>query len=141
MQKRLMILLACVACGSPTAPVHIDFTDRDVAPIANAQQFPLPPEYATYWANAEACAGRTGHLSDLTFYQVVGAAVLDVTTLTDEVTSAASAYGYWTRRGNRVVLAGNKLGDPKLVTHEMVHALLQRGDHPKRYFADCGLAY
>ena len=51
------------------------------------------------------------------------------------------AHGWWMRRGNRIYLPANALGEEWLVRHEMLHALLQRGSHPTEKFAEaCHLA-
>jgi hypothetical protein len=45
------------------------------------------------------------------------------------------------RKGNRIYLPANALGEEWLVRHEMLHALLQRGSHPVAKFVEaCHLA-
>jgi hypothetical protein len=47
--------------------------------------------------------------------------------------------GFWYRAGNRIVLAQPYVTDGQTVRHEMLHAILQRGDHPPDQFTDrCG---
>jgi len=46
------------------------------------------------------------------------------------------AHGWWVRKGNRIYLPASALGEEWLVHHEMLHALLQRGDHPPEMFVD-----
>ncbi len=51
------------------------------------------------------------------------------------------AHGWWMRKGNRIYLPANALGEEWLVRHEMLHALLQRGSHPNEKFVQaCHLA-
>jgi hypothetical protein len=51
------------------------------------------------------------------------------------------AHGWWMRKGNRIYLPANALGEEWLVRHEMLHALLQSGSHPADKFVQaCHLA-
>ena len=51
------------------------------------------------------------------------------------------AHGWWIRRGNRIYLPANALGEEWLVRHEMLHALMERGSHPNdMYVSACHLA-
>lgn len=45
--------------------------------------------------------------------------------------------GHWWSSGNRIVVAQS--GDPRIVRHEMLHAILQTGSHAASYFGErCG---
>jgi hypothetical protein len=69
--------------------------------------------YREWWSTTEACAGRKGDMSRVTFYAVdapSGAIGLNGTT----------AHGWWVRQGNRIYLPANALGEEWLVRHEML---------------------
>lgn len=115
-----------------------DLGDADVPPVPGATKMVIVPEYVTYWSDVEQCSGVTGDMHTVTIYQVLNT---DVVTVPVDGTTI-TAQGVWLRHGNRIVMAGLFAGDPKLMKHEMLHALLQRGDHPTAYFVDrCDLAY
>jgi len=79
----------------------------------------------------EACSGRTGKLSDIEWYVVPGA-----TTVRNAGTDVA---GYWSSNDNSIVLSGESQMDGSVVRHEMLHALLFGGGHPRSIFlGTCG---
>lgn len=41
---------------------------------------------------------------------------------------------YWMAAGNRIIIARRFVRDGLIVRHEILHALLGRGDHPPEYF-------
>lgn len=103
---------------------------------AEAVAFAVPAQFHDWWARTEACAGRTGRLAGINWYIVPGAAQF--------LNDGAGQVGRWSRSGaeSRIVLAGDFAGDELVVRHEMLHALLGRGDHPSHYFiARCGLTW
>lgn len=115
---RLAILVAVVglsACDLPTAPLPAD-----------AEPFAPPAIYARWWAMTEACAGRSGDLSRVRWYRAPGSAVL---------LDGRPVAGYWSMRRNNIVLADDYLDDGRVVRHEMLHALLRVGGHPRAEFA------
>ena len=100
--------------------------------------FTPPPVFARWWAMAEACSGTTGSLESVAFYVVPNAASFQ--------RNNAAVLGYWTSGGNQIVLAGNASLDGGNVRHEMLHALLRVGGHPRDQFlekcggtVDCGI--
>ncbi len=105
-----------------------------MAPIERAWELPTLELYNEWWRKTEACSGRTGDMSQVTFYAVdapSGAIGLH----------GAVAHGWWVRQGNRIYLPANGLSEEWLVRHEMLHALLRRGSHPnKEFVAACHLA-
>lgn len=118
------IVLAAVAgtaCGHLTDP-----------PLPmDAEQFPLPPVYARWWAMVESCSGLTGSLDAIEWYAAPGP-------LTDPG-SGDAINGYWSLASNRIVLDVNDTIDGALVRHEMLHALVRSAGHPRRYFLErCG---
>ena len=88
---------------------------------------PLVP-YATWWNLVESCSGVTRPFSEVSWYS------------TDAIVVNGTSYsGYWFSDGNRIVLRSLAVWNGGAVRHEMVHAILQRGDHPRQYFVDrCG---
>jgi hypothetical protein len=124
----LVLLSSVTGCAAPR------IAGAPLAPIERAWEVPTLELYAKWWQKTEACSGRTGDMSRVTFYAVdspSGAIGLNRTV----------AHGWWIRRGNRIYLPANALGEEWLVRHEMLHALLQRGSHPSRQFVEaCHLA-
>lgn len=96
-----------------------------------------PEVYARWWAMTEACSGVSGALGDVSFYRIPG-----VDSFTRD---GKSVLGYWTSAGNQIVLAEGASLDGGNVRHEMLHALLRVGGHPRDQFlekclgtVDCG---
>jgi hypothetical protein len=123
-----MLISSVAACAVPKA------AGAPLAPIERAWEVPTLELYSEWWRKTEACSGRTGEMSEVTFYAVdapSGAIGLNGTI----------AHGWWVRQGNRIYLPANALGEEWLVRHEMLHALLQRGSHPNKKFVEaCHLA-
>ena len=103
-----------VACHSATAPLP---------PGANA--FTPPAIYARWWQMAEACSGQTRSFREVRWFRVPG-----------RVLQLGSQWveGYWASRGNLIVVADSVVEIGSTVRHEMVHAILQTGDHPQEIF-------
>jgi hypothetical protein len=124
----VMLWSSVAACAVPKA------AGAPLAPIERAWEVPTLELYSEWWRKTEACSGRTGDMSQVTFYAVdapSGAIGL----------SGTVAHGWWVRQGNRIYLPANALGEEWLVRHEMLHALLQRGSHPSKKFVEaCHLA-
>ncbi len=96
-----------------------------------AQRYSPPAVYATWWAMTEHCAGIFASMNRILWFDVPG-----VSTLQSDI---PDVQGYWSAASNRIVLAGNAAMDGSTVRHEMLHALLQRGTHPRNAFLDrCG---
>jgi hypothetical protein len=82
------------------------------------------PIFREWWKLVEACAGRTGDFTTIHWYTTRGSPL---------VLDGQQYNGYWFGDGNRIVIAN--LHDGQTVRHEMLHAILQRGDHPLDAFA------
>jgi hypothetical protein len=120
-----LLVAACAAPKSGAAPV---------APVERAWAVPTLELYQAWWTKTEECSGIKADMSQVTFYAVDSPS--GAISLGTEV-----AHGWWMRKGNRVYLPANALGEEWLVRHEMLHALLQRGSHPTEKFAEaCHLA-
>jgi hypothetical protein len=93
-----------------------------------AGSIPLAPPavYARWWAMTESCSGMTGMLGDVAFHEVPGVAEFEH--------NGSTVAGFWTNDGNRIVLAGDAVLDGSSVRHEMLHALLRVGGHPRGQF-------
>lgn len=120
----LALLAACEPLG-PAAPLP----DRAVALTA-------PPEYRAWWAQTEACSESQGRLERIQWFVVPG--------VSGFMTAAGERVGSWSWDGGvtRIVIAGDYVGHELVVRHEMLHALLYRGDHPPQYFSErCQLTW
>lgn len=87
----------------------------------------LPVEYDAWWRATEACAGVPGDLAAVRWYTTPGDSVRVGSTTFD---------AYWFAAGNTIVVARPYVRDGPVVRHEMLHALLRRGDHPAAYFQE-----
>lgn len=86
---------------------------------------PLPVEYDAWWRVTEACADLQGDLTAVRWYTTPG----------DGLRVGATTFdAYWFAAGNTIVVARPYVRDGPVVRHEMLHALLRRGDHPAAYF-------
>ena len=86
-----------------------------------------PAAYQQWWNLTEQCSGVSGNLADITWYRVPGAGDIPLG-------DGSSVNGRWDAVGNRIVLAGDSQFEGDLVRHEMLHALLQSGSHPRSEF-------
>jgi hypothetical protein len=120
--RRSLLLLSLAACESPTAlpPGAVPFTP--------------PAVYRQWWALTEACSGLHGSFDAVQWYVLPNASTVQL----DDGTVANAA---WEGNGNRIILTGQLDGlyAGDLVRHEMLHALLQAGGHPRDAFIGrCG---
>ena len=106
------------ACELATAP----FPDGAVA-------FDAPAVYAQWWSLTEQCSGLTGDFSKIRWYVVPDVADLPFN-------GESSVGGIWYPQGNRIVLASEQQLAGDLVRHEMLHALLKTGGHPRTAFVN-----
>lgn len=73
----------------------------------------------------EACSGQSGDFGEVQWYEVPG----DAVRLADE-----SVSGYWLAQRNAIVISHGYARSGFVVRHEMLHALLRRGGHPRDPF-------
>lgn len=115
----LALLSSCVVATEPRFP-------SDARPIAP------PAQFAVWWGVTEACSGLRGDFQMVRWYVVPD----------QELIVGGVRYdGYtWTDGSPRIVVAQGMLdGAGELIRHEMLHALLQHGGHPRQYFTErCG---
>lgn len=112
----VLALILNAGCVKPTGP----------ALPAEAVPFSPPPVYMTWWGDVEKCATVTGAFSSVTWYVVPNASYF--------VVNGSTYSGFWYGQSNSIVLAQFGSDTATIVRHEMLHALLQRGDHPPEYF-------
>jgi hypothetical protein len=93
---------------------------------SDAQQFSPPAVYSTWWNMTQACSGFTGSLGAVTWYKT--------TQPLRDFRTGERAAGYWNSLGNRIVLTNAIVLDGESVRHEMLHALLKKGGHPRNQF-------
>ena len=127
----VMSMVVLVSLGD----VH---TSRPLAALpSNAVAFNPPAAYLEWWARTVACSKlRGGSLQSIAWFVVPGAATFQ--------TTAGARVARWSRGndGTRIVVAGEYLSDEMVIRHEMLHALLDRPDHPPEYFVDrCHLTW
>jgi hypothetical protein len=122
MRHRVLLLALVAGCESPTAP----------ALPPGAVQFTPPAVYREWWDLTQACSGLSGDLARVTWYHVPGAEWIPLG-------DGTQVNGSWNPAGNRIVLAAAAELDGSLVRHEMLHALLRSGGHPRAAFIGrCG---
>lgn len=90
-----------------------------------AEAFAPPTVYARWWAMTEACSGRSADLGAVHWYRVPGSRFMH---------GGQPTAGYWNKYTNRIVLAVEGIAQGPIVRHEMLHALLQGGGHPRSQF-------
>ncbi len=91
---------------------------------------PLPAEYAGWWALTETCTGVRGEMADVGFYVLPGS---------ETIAGSRGAIGLYQEGRHRIVLTETHLRNGHLVRHEMIHALLRGGGHPRSLFQErCG---
>lgn len=97
-----------------------------------AEHFVPPAVYQEWWQLTEECSGKSGNFADVAWYRVP---VVDVIPFGD----GTSVNARWDASENRIILAGDTEFAGDLVRHEMLHALLRSGGHPRNAFiARCG---
>jgi hypothetical protein len=111
-----LLVLALVACRAPTTPLP-----------SGAERFSPPAVYAEWWGLTEACSGLTGDFSAVAWYRIPNSETVPFG-------EGGVVNGVWEGDGNRIILGGDDLDEGDLVRHEMLHALLQRGGHPRSMF-------
>ena len=130
--KRVLSLLMCstvlggslLSCGDTLVDPKLPF---------GATPFTPPSFYADWWEMTKACTGRSGSLSDVTWYTVPEGVPLE---LDGEQVSA-----YWSAASNQIVVSASVRDNGQVVRHEMLHALLGSKGHPRQEFLEKCLGY
>jgi len=97
---------------------------------AGAVPFTPPDAYRTWWTAIESCAGISGDFDRVEWYEVPGSSY-------PCPAYEGSCEGWW-RPPHTVYMSQDQVNDRRLAEHEMLHDLLQRGDHPPAFQA-CGV--
>jgi hypothetical protein len=121
-----------VTCLATLVAILVACDKAPLSPFpANAIALTPPARYAAWWQLTEACSGVTGNLAAVDWYVVPN---------TNEFTlEGEGVNGAWYQDGNRIALGDSEIFDGSLVRHEMLHALLQSGNHPRNEFlGNCG---
>jgi hypothetical protein len=92
---------------------------------ANATQFTPPAVYTRWWQMTEACAERTGNLENVRWYLLPGSQFMY---------RGQPTGGFTSRYTHRIVLTQALFERGAIVRHEMLHALLRDGGHPRAQF-------
>lgn len=127
---RILWMWVALLLGCGLAIQHTEVMPR--RPVG-AQRFPAPPIYRAWFAVAESCTFVIGDFDRLRFYWVPSNPMGQGFPLEFQ-DSVFQLNGLWTQRGHRIYIAEHELSNPRLVIHEMVHELLNHGDHPDEVF-------
>lgn len=114
--RALLLLLAVVAV--------LGGCDWSAALPPEAVRMTPPAIYYRWWALIEACSGRPAPFSSIRWYRVPGATVMY---------KGVAAAGYYTSDGV-IVLTDSIVDYGAGVRHEMLHAVLRSGGHPRAQF-------
>lgn len=107
------------ACGE-------NIVDPELPP--GAVQFTPPSLYKLWWEMTQSCVGVFESFDSVRWFESPELPVVDG----DMVTA------YWSAGTNQIVLHSSVVRDPRVVRHEMVHALLRSKGHPREVFMeDC----
>jgi hypothetical protein len=118
--------IAAVAAGSFALTVCDRAVDPPQLLPPDAEQFSPPAVYSTWWNMTQACSGLSGSLAGVTWYKTTQP-------LHDPRTEEVLG-GYWISGSNQIVLLSTAMLYGPLVRHEMLHALLRGGGHPRNQF-------
>lgn len=88
-----------------------------------AVSYSPPAKFRLWWAMVESCSGQTRDYSEVSWYILPGAQVL-----------RDGSGGNYNRATSQILFAEQALLAPPLVRHEMLHALLPIGGHPRDPF-------
>lgn len=95
---------------------------------SDAVRFTPPSVYQLWWTMTETCSGLRGSLSDIGWYRAPAASIA--------AAQGDQIVGLWTNVGNRILLADEVAQFGRAVRHEMLHALVRRGGHPRVQFLE-----
>lgn len=129
MKRSLSLLLWSAALGGSVLSCGDSLVDPRLP--FGAKPFTPPSFYADWWEMTKACSGRSGSLSDVTWYTVPQGTPLE---LDGQYVSA-----YWSAASNQIVLSESVRDNGQVIRHEMLHALLRAKGHARAEFLErCG---
>lgn len=112
------LVVACLAATACTVFPGSDFPE-------SARPFVPPAHYRAWWQVVEACSGRQAPFDAVSWFKVPDG---------DLAIRGETAAAAWFVFGNRIAIVNTWLTGGELVRHEMLHAILETGDHPEEYF-------
>lgn len=118
--KWLLGLMVLSACESPWA-VSLEH------PITEP-----PAEYARWYQEVAACMGLPQLATAARFERIQWFSAADIYNDAEGL----RAVGLWTEP-HRITIREDRLLDPVVVKHELVHDFLSTGDHPAPFFDAC----
>ena len=128
MDRRLFVPLWFCA-GAPLIVACTNIVEPPLPP--DAEQFSPPAVYSTWWQMTQACSSLTGSLAAVSWYQT--------SKVVYDTQSGDVIAGYWLQESNRIVLTSSVMMDGGIVRHEMLHALIRKGGHPRgQFLGNCG---
>jgi hypothetical protein len=92
-----------------------------------AEPFTPPAVFARWWPLTQACSSTSGDFTAIHWYRVPGY---------DFMLGKKEVGGYFDASHNRIVLADMSIEEGSSVRHEMLHALLRVGGHPRSEFLE-----
>ena len=122
--NRIRFLAVAVCLGVPLIVACSDIVEPPLP--ADAEIFSPPPVYSTWWNMTQACSALSGSLAAVTWYKT--------NEVVHDTHSGDVIAGYWVSSSNRIVLTASVMLDGGIVRHEMLHALLRKGGHPRAQF-------
>lgn len=115
-----LLIAGSAGCAEPTAPPSFATEGFD------ARQFKPGSQYELWWGEVSECAGRTGDLSAVRFFEVLSP--LSSSGQQFACFDGRFCSGAW-EPPDEIYLASGSLMVEQTVKHEMLHALLQDRDH------------
>lgn len=91
---------------------------------SGATPLSVQAQYASWWGDVQNCSGKQGNMNRIYWFQVPDA---------NFIYRGKAFDAYWWST-HWVLIAEPYVQDAGIVRHEMLHDLLNRGDHPKEYF-------
>lgn len=101
-----------------------------VAEPKDGTEYAPPEVYREWWARVEQCSGRAGRFERIEWYWMEGA--------TFTADGGSGRVGMW-YPGHRIYIAKPDTLRAFVVQHEMLHDLLNGGEHSDPAFRTCGL--
>ncbi len=118
---KVIVALATIllgACGSGIIGPDLDTTNRRLL-------YPIPPEYAGWYAEVESCLDRVGNF-DIIIWHVADRIEFD----------GLTAPGIW-QEPHTIIILGIYVVNVSIVKHDMVHHVLQGGSTHDTAVFDC----
>ncbi len=122
---RLLLTAVLVSCSDTLVPLPLP---------PGSQRFVPESVFRAWWAQMEACSGKSAPFDRVTWYVVPGEEPFHVPN------HAQPVLGYWDPADNRIVLL-QYLPERRAPTvrHEALHAITRTLGHPDEYFVlKCG---